>query len=424
MSDRPSGRFLMAVIDGGGTLPPALGLAAELVRRGHSVDVLADPTAEGSARSAGCRFSSWQTAPHFDSIADQTALIAELESGSPMRQLAAMRDRFLVGPAAAYADDVTAAVADRAPDALLVEGAAPGILIGAIASGLPSAALMPNIYLRPTPGMPVMASGWLPGAGPVGRARDAVALAVLRLVLGRLRTGLNAVLDAHAEPPLADMFELLDRCTEVLVMTSPTFDFQSPHIPANVHFVGPQLDDPDWAANGDWRPDGDAPLVLVATSSVFQDQTDLLRRVADALGHLPVRGLVTTGRAVDPADVPAPANVRVVQAAPHRAILAETAVVVTHAGHGSVLKALAAGVPLVCMPMGRDQKDNTVRVLRLGAGLRVDKSAPPDRIAAAVQRLLEDPSYAEAARQFGDTLAEEKRTRPSAADRAETLLTS
>ena len=41
--------------------------------------------------------------------------------------------------------------------------------------------------------------------------------------------------------------------------------------------------------------------------------------------------------------------------------------VVTHAGHGTVLKTLAAGVPMVCMPMGRDQKDNTVRVLRLGA---------------------------------------------------------
>src|SRR5215210_264601 len=106
MADRRSGRFLMAVIDGGGTLPPALGLAAELVRRGHSVDVLADPTAERSARSAGCGFSAWQTAPHFDTIADQTALIARIESGGPARQFAAVRDRLLVGPAAAFADDL------------------------------------------------------------------------------------------------------------------------------------------------------------------------------------------------------------------------------------------------------------------------------------------------------------------------------
>ncbi len=422
MPDRPHGRFLMAVIDAGGTLPPALGLAAELVRRGHSVEVVADPTAERGARAAGCGFRPWETAPRVDSVADQTALIADMERGGPARQFAAARDRFLVGPAATYARDVTAAITGLSPDAVLAEAAIPGILIGATASGLPTAALMPNIYLRPTPGMPVMTSGWLPGIGPLGRTRDALARAVLGLVFGRLRPGLNEVLAAYRQPPVADMFELLDRCAQVLVMTSPTFDFRSPRIPANVHFVGPQLDDPEWAGNDDWRPDGDGPLVLVATSSVYQDQLGLLRSACVALGQLPVRGLVTTGPAVDPADVPAPANVRVVRAAPHGVVLAETAVVVTHAGHGSVLKALAAGVPLVCMPMGRDQKDNTVRVLRLGAGIRLDKSASPERIAAAVRLLLEQRSYGEAARRFAGTLAEEGRTRPSAADRAEALL--
>jgi UDP:flavonoid glycosyltransferase YjiC (YdhE family) len=96
--------------------------------------------------------------------------------------------------------------------------------------------------------------------------------------------------------------------------------------------------------------------------------------------------------------------------------------VVTHAGHGSVMKSLAAGVPLVCIPMGRDQKDNTVRVLRLGAGVRVDRKAPPDRIAAAVRTVLDDPRYADSARRFAGVLATEARTRPSAADRAEALL--
>jgi MGT family glycosyltransferase len=421
MARRHPGRFLLAAIDGGGTLPPVLGLAGELVRRGHTVEVLGDPTAEASARAAGCGFTAWPTAPRIDTIADQTALIQELESGNPLRQLAAARDRILVGPAAQFADDVVAAAAAHRVHAVLAD-ALPGLMIGAQATGLPSAALMANIYLRPTPGLPVMLTGWTPGRGPAGRTRDALARGAMRLMLARVVPSLNAVLASQALAPVRDTFELLDRCRAVLVMTSPSFDFQSPHIPANVHFVGPQLDDPDWAADGDWRPDGGDPLVLVAASSVFQDQVGLLRRVADALGRLPVRGLVTSGRAVDPVDVPAPSNVRVVQAAPHRAVLAEAAAVVTHAGHGSVLKALAAGVPLVCMPMGRDQKDNTVRVLRVGAGVRVAKDAPADRVAAAVRQVLDDPAYRAAARRFADTLAEEARTRPSAADRAERLL--
>ncbi|MBA3529993.1 MAG: hypothetical protein H0T91_11935 [Propionibacteriaceae bacterium] len=132
-------------------------------------------------------------------------------------------------------------------------------------------------------------------------------------------------------------------------MTSPSFDFQAPRLPANVRYVGPQLDDPDWADSDDWRPSGDLPLVLVATSSIFQDQSDLLRRAASGLGQLPVRAVLTTGRGVDPAEIHAPPNVRVLAAAPHSTILAEASVVVTHAGHGSVLKSLAAGVPMVCV---------------------------------------------------------------------------
>jgi MGT family glycosyltransferase len=421
---RPRSRFLLAVIDAGGTLPPAMGLAAELVRRGHPVEVLADPTAERSARSAGCGFTPWRTAPHVDSIEEQTALIAELETGSPMHQLAVVRDRFIVGPAGRFADDLAGAVRRLDVDAVLADGL-PGLLIGAQATGLPTAALMANIYVRPTKGLPVMATGWLPGRGPVTRTRDAVFRGLMRRVLARFVPGLNPVLAANGLPPVRDMFELLDRCAEVLVMTSPSFDFSSSHLPANVHYVGPQLDDPDWATQPvDWRPDGEDPLVLVATSSIFQDQVDVLARIATALGRLRVRAVLTTGRAIDPSDVPAPANVRVVRAAPHRDVLAEAAVVVTHAGHGSVLKSLAAGVPLVCIPMGRDQKDNTVRVLRLGAGVRVAKTASPDAIAAAVRRVLDEPAYTEAARRFAETLALEAKTRPTAADRAEGLLTA
>jgi UDP:flavonoid glycosyltransferase YjiC (YdhE family) len=102
--------------------------------------------------------------------------------------------------------------------------------------------------------------------------------------------------------------------------------------------------------------------------------------------------------------------------------LAEASVVVTHAGHGIVMKALAAGVPMVCMPMGRDQKDNTARVLRLGAGIEISKRAKPIRIATAVAEVLGREQYAAATRQFAAVLAREAVTRPSAADEAEALV--
>ncbi|MET0480523.1 MAG: nucleotide disphospho-sugar-binding domain-containing protein [Mycetocola sp.] len=321
-----------------------------------------------------------------------------------------------------FAGDVVATIREFPVDAVLADGL-PGILIGAQSTGLPTAALLAQTYLRPTPGLPLMGTGWSPGPGVLRRMRDTLVPRTVSWLLDSTLPRLNAVVASYGQPPLHDVFELFDRCTKVLVMTSPSFDFAAPRLPANVRYVGPQLDDPAWAT-AEWHYQGTDPLVLVATSSIFQHQVGLLRRIARALGQLPVRGLMTTGTAVDPDDIEAPPNVDVVQAAPHSRILPEASVVITHAGHGTMIKALAAGVPLVCIPMGRDQKDNTVRALRLGAGIRLSAKSTPDKIAAAVAGLLHDPHYAAAARHFAHILAQEATTTPSAADEAEAMVRS
>ena len=205
-------------------------------------------------------------------------------------------------------------------------------------------------------------------------------------------------------------------------LTSPSFDFAAPRLPANVRYVGPQLQDPDWAASADWHRRGTDPLVLVATSSVYQHQVDLLQRTAHALGRLPVQAILTTGQAIDPRTIQAPPNVEAVQAAPHSRILTEASAVISHAGHGTVRSPRPPG-PADLHPNGRDQKDNTARVLRLGAGVRIGQRSSPDRIAAAVAEVMAVPKYRAAARAFAKVLAEEAATRPTGADEAEALMT-
>lgn len=141
--------------------------------------------------------------------------------------------------------------------------------------------------------------------------------------------------------------------------------------------------------------------MLVGLSSTFQDHVGALQRVADALGSLPVRGLVTTGPAVDPAAITAPANVSVRASAPHAAVMPHAAVVVTHGGHGTVVKALACGVPLLVLPHGRDQADNATRVRLRGAGRTASRKAAPAIIARHVRALLDDPAYRAAAQRLG-----------------------
>ncbi len=78
----------------------------------------------------------------------------------------------------------------------------------------------------------------------------------------------------------------------------------------------------------------------------------------------------------------------------------EADAVVTHAGHGTVMRALAHGLPILCLPMGRDQDDNAARVVASRVGLRLSPSARPARIASAVRRLLVEPQFRENARRL------------------------
>jgi len=120
-----------------------------------------------------------------------------------------------------------------------------------------------------------------------------------------------------------------------------------------------------------------------------------------------VQSLVTTGPAIDPDQIDAPAGITVVRSAPHRQVLAHADVLLTHGGHGTVMKGLVAGVPIVCMPTGRDQPDNAARLTYRGAGVRISKKAPPAKIAAVVERLLGDPSFKTAATLLGEQLRTE-----------------
>lgn len=140
------------------------------------------------------------------------------------------------------------------------------------------------------------------------------------------------------------------------------------------------------------------------------NQREVLERIAEALGTLPIRGLLTTGPAVDPATIKAPANVLVTRSAPHRAALRHATVTVTHAGHGTAVKSLAAGVPLVCVPLGRDQTEVARHVKLAGAGRTIRKNASARKIADAVHQVLDDPSYLREARRLAGEIAAEAAT--------------
>jgi UDP:flavonoid glycosyltransferase YjiC (YdhE family) len=80
---------------------------------------------------------------------------------------------------------------------------------------------------------------------------------------------------------------------------------------------------------------------------------------------------------------------------------------VTQCGLGTLMKALAHGVPLVCIPLVGDQPENAARLVAHGAGIRLGRAATPDQIRAAIQRVLAQPAFAESARRMAGILAKD-----------------
>jgi UDP:flavonoid glycosyltransferase YjiC (YdhE family) len=189
--------------------------------------------------------------------------------------------------------------------------------------------------------------------------------------------------------------------------------------PATLRFreAGPaDVGRPPGASLPDWWGGSDAPLVYV-TFGTMAGGTPVgdaaFRAALDAVRGLPVRVLLTVGRATDInalGDVPA--NVHVEAWVPQADALAAAAAVVCHGGSGTTFGTLAAGLPLVIAPMFADQPANARLVESAGAGLTVQPTGEPQgrtrvlapgdaaRIRRSLELILADDSYRQAARRL------------------------
>ena len=408
-------RFLFTTWEGGGHVQPMLLVARDLAARGHAVLVVSDPCNAGDAQALDVPFRAWTTAPFQTGKTRDDDRLKDHEADNPLEVIQRLLTRVMAGPALAYAHDTLAAIDAFGPDVVVTQELLLGPMAAAEKHGLPLALLAANIWSLPTmAGAPPFGAGMLPAANDEERAMHAMVGQMSRTFFQAGLPDLNAARAALDLPPLADVFAQLDVAQAILLATSPAFDFAPEPLPAPFAHVGPYLADPAWVAPFT-PPPGDAPLVVVSFSSLYQAQEPVLRAIIAALSDLPVRGVVTTGPTLDPAEFEAPAHVAVIRGASHGALLQDAALFITHAGHGSTLRPLMAGVPLLCLPMGRDQNDNAARVTHRGAGLTLPVDARPEAIATAVRRLLDEPTFKTAAESLGAAIQADEDTRDAAA---------
>jgi len=186
-----------------------------------------------------------------------------------------------------------------------------------------------------------------------------------------------------------------------IVTTLPALDPSSGTV-TGLTYTGPVVDLAPVAA--DRAAD---PMVLVSLSTfVFAGMTEALQRIVDATAALDARVVVTTGGAIDPAALVAPAGVEIVGYMPHAELMPQASLLVGHGGHGTTMQALAHDLPVVVMPMdARTDQPLVGRSLeKAGAGRVVAKRATPEQLAPVLAELLADGQHRVAAARIGSAI--------------------
>ncbi len=258
-------------------------------------------------------------------------------------------------------------------------------------AGLPRFELVPHTLQLPSAHLPPPGTGLAPGRTPLGRWRDSMMRAAHAKSWAQGVAACHAARAALGLPPESPL-------AARLVATLPGLEPERPDWPERTYVVGPLEWDP---ATVDLpEPAGDGPLVFLADSSATGRPQTLLGVAASGL-----RGRRVACTRFAPYDGSLPEGF---VAGPGRQapLLDRSSVVVCAGGHGMVAKALVRGLPLVVVPGPGDQRENAMRVARLGAGVHLPaEKLTPESLRAAVDRVLSRPSYAAAARRVAATAA-------------------
>lgn len=418
-AERPA-RVLAAMFQGGGNIPLLMPVMDRMVERGHQLRIMAGPGVRPSRLPLSASFvqriaSSGATLVPFQEPAthpyDHAPPVQGLVGGwipKPFKPIPREAQTLLW--ASAWAQNIAAELRQRPADLLVADFVLFGALAAAEAARTPSVALMHTVAIRPLPGIPPYGTGWSSARGMVERLRNATGSAVLeRLHRRNSLPQLNAARATLGLSPLRSAFEQYDRASRVLMLVSSSFDYAARRLPSNMKHVGTPIDDvavQPWESP--WLQEShDRPLVLVSLSSLDQGQAPILNRVLLALARLDVRAIVTVGPSLNPTEFVAPPNVRLEKFIPHSAVLPHADALVTQCGLGTLTKGLAAGVPLVCLPVLGDQPDNAARVSTHGAGVRLPTDASSEQIRAAIEQVLVDRTFREAARRLRAAMVSE-----------------
>lgn len=351
---------------GGGNLPPSLGIARVLIERGHAVSFAGRPEMVPRVERAGIR-------------AIELSRAYEQADRYPSNKWLPRAASFLTSPA--VADEIRDLLPAENPDLVIIDQMFPVALLEARRFGKPAVAMCHTSVWR--------------------------CLEMWRRFMAML-AGLRS--EAGFDPIPCDL-ESLWMVQDLMIATTEKSLDEAPGSLGNAHklrHVGPVLETERHAATValPWSDDPAIPLVLVSFSTApEQGSVRKFQDAIEALSALPVRGVVTVGDSLDSALLQPRRNVAVFATADHDDLMRRADLVVTHAGHGTFMRALKNGLPMVVIPgLGGDQPINARAAEAWGVGRALPSDADAVSMRAAIVDVLGSRTYRDHAAELSTRL--------------------
>jgi UDP:flavonoid glycosyltransferase YjiC (YdhE family) len=376
-------RLLLGAFGDPGHAFPLIALGGALVARGHDVTLQTWSRWEPDVLAAGMAFAA---APEYHVFPTRERPLKPYEAvvratGSTRPLVASLR------PDVVVADILTLAPA-----------------LAAELEDLPVATVIPHVDPRSEPGWPPYSLGARLPRTAVGRRLWGFAARATDAGLEHGRRELNETRRRLGLGPLDRVHGGISRSL-ALVATFPQLEYPRPVAPPSTHVLGPLLWEPPFGEVA--LPPGDDPLVLVAPSTSQDPAQRLLWGAVAGIADAPVRVLATTNRRPLQSAVDVPANARLVDWVSYSRTMPRCDVVVCHAGHGTVARALASGCVVVAVPAAGDMNENAARIDWAGVGIRVPRRlCNPTAIRLAVDRALASPALRRRAREVAEWSSE------------------
>jgi MGT family glycosyltransferase len=404
--------FLIAVWPFRSHFFPLVGIASALRRRGHHVAFYSGGEARAVIEGEGFPLFPFE---RLDERRVMEIMFQREEYASMWRPLRFRRflREWLLGTVPAQVEDLTAVTRRMNPDVIVSETSMWGpILILRERDSIP-VAVFSTVAACMIPGSNVPPFGFGLPRPRTAAARLGVSLANRAVdVFSRgMRQAASASRREHGLPGLPSSVTAHSGAMDLyLVPSTREFDYERNDLPPTVRYVGPCV----WNKTGSeepprWLETLRRPSVHVTEGTMHTQRPVLLEAAARGLGGLPMSVVMTTGghrRTEDLGLGPLAPNVRVEPWVAHADLMPRTDVLVSTGGAGTVMTALAAGVPMVVVPTEWDKPENAQRVVEAGAGIRLSPGRlTPRRLRLAVETILGEPRFRESARRMARSFA-------------------